>query len=91
MSNFEAKVLSVVKNIPKGKTLSYKEVAERAGHPYAFRAVGAVLKKNKNPNIPCHRVIRSNGDIGNYNRGRERKIWLLSKEGSLNKSPQEKQ
>lgn len=64
---FTEKVLQVVSTIKKGETLSYKQVAERAGSPKAFRSVGSILKKNQNTNIPCHRVIKSNGDPGEYN------------------------
>lgn len=59
--------------IPKGKTLSYKEVAERSGYPRAYRAVGNVLRGNYDRNIPCHRVIRSDGTPGAYNRGGSKK------------------
>jgi len=81
MKKFSQKVLQIVKKIPKGKTLTYKEVAKRAGRPEAYRAVGSVLKKNKNPEIPCHRVIRSDKDVGGFNQGRNKKISLLKKEG----------
>lgn len=80
---FKEKVLGIVKKIPKGKVLSYKEVAKKAGFPYAWRAVGNVLNKNKNPKIPCHRVIRSDGRVGGYNKGERKKIILLKKEKAL--------
>lgn len=78
---FKEKVLEVVKNIKKGEVLTYKEVAKRAGSPKAWRAVGNILNKNKNPKIPCHRVIRSDGKLGGYNRGVKLKAKLLKKEG----------
>lgn len=78
--NFREKVYQVVKQIPKGKTLNYKEVTKLAGYPLAWRAVGNALNKNKNLKIPCHRVIRSDRKIGGYNRGVKRKISLLLKE-----------
>ncbi|MDQ5901650.1 MAG: methylated-DNA-[protein]-cysteine S-methyltransferase [Patescibacteria group bacterium] len=78
---FTQKVLDVAKKIPKGKTLTYKEVAEKAGSPGAFRAVGNILNKNYDPNIPCHRVIKSNGEAGGYNKGRDSKINILRREG----------
>ncbi len=81
--NFKQKVLLIIAKIPKGKTLSYKEVAERAGVPKAYRAVGNILNKNYNPKIPCHRVIRSDGKIGGYNRGIKQKKRLLKKENYL--------
>lgn len=81
--SFSEKVLKVVSKIPEGKTLTYKEVAEKVGSPNAFRAVGSVLKKNFNSEIPCHRVVKSNGEVGEYNRGKENKIKILKKEGAL--------
>lgn len=79
--NFKEKIHSVVKKIPKGKVLTYKEVASKAGKPKAYRAVGSILNKNFDPKIPCHRVIRSDGKIGNYNRGAETKLLKLRLEG----------
>jgi len=79
-SDFSQKVFTIVKNIPKGKTLSYRDVATLAGSPKAYRAVGNILNKNYNPNIPCHRVIRSNGQTGGYNRGATKKIEILKSE-----------
>lgn len=81
--SFKEKVFSVVKKIPKGKTLTYKEVAKLVGKPSAYRAVGNILNKNYDKNIPCHRVIRSDGEIGGYNRGAKKKIQILKKEGVL--------
>lgn len=78
---FSSRVLAVVAKIPKGETLTYREVAKRAGSPRAFRAVGNILNKNYDPNIPCHRVIRSDGTIGGYNRGAVRKREMLRQEG----------
>ena len=72
-----------MKKIQKGKTLTYKEVARRAGSPNASRAVGSILKTNFNPKIPCHRVIRSDGIAGEYNRGRTEKLKKLRKEGAI--------
>ena len=83
MMNFKQKVLEVVRKIPKGKTLTYKEVATLAGNPKAYRAVGNILNKNYDPEIPCHRVIRSDGKLGGYNRGEKMKKEKLEKEGAL--------
>jgi len=77
---FTEKVLVVVKNIPKGKTLSYRQVAALAGNSSAARAVGAILKANKDLEVPCHRVIRSNGQFGKYNGLRGDKASLLREE-----------
>ena len=66
---FKERVQEVVKNIPKGKTMSYKQVAAAAGNPNAYRAVGTVMSQNFNPDIPCHRVIGSDGTLRGYNGG----------------------
>jgi O-6-methylguanine DNA methyltransferase len=81
--NFKEKVLAVVKKIPRGKVLSYKEVAKLAGKPKAFRAAGNILNKNFDVSVPCHRVIRSDGEMGGYNRGVEKKLRLLKKEKAI--------
>ena len=78
---FKEKVLEVVRRIPKGSVMSYKEVAVEAGGPRAYRAVGNIMNKNRNPKVPCHRVIKSSGEAGGYNGGTERKIRLLKNEG----------
>lgn len=84
MISFKEKVIKVVKGIPKGKTLTYKEVARRAGNPNAARAVGNIMSKNYLPDVPCHRVIKTDGKFGNYNRGGTTvKIKLLQKEGAI--------
>ncbi len=90
---FTEKVLDVVRKIPKGRVLTYKQVAERAGSPGASRAVGSVMKANYLPDVPCHRVIKSDarpdgsvgrGTVGEYNRGGTKaKIALLKKEGAI--------
>lgn len=69
MKTFRDQVFAVVRTIKKGQTLTYGEVAKRAGNPQAARAVGAILHTNYDPRIPCHRVIRSDGKFGGYNRG----------------------
>jgi O-6-methylguanine DNA methyltransferase len=83
MKNFTQKVYDVVATIPKGSVLTYKEVARRAGNVDACRAVGNILNKNYNPNIPCHRVVRSDGKAGGYNRGKEEKVRRLREEGGI--------
>ena len=80
---FAHRVYEVVARIPKGKYMTYKEVARRAGSPRAFRAVGNILSKNFDPKIPCHRVVRADGRLGGYNRGAQRKRALLRSEGAL--------
>lgn len=83
VKTFTEKVYEVVRKIPEGKTLSYKEVAKKAGSEKAFRAVGNILNKNYDPKIPCHRVIKSTGELGGYNRGAINKKKILLKEGFL--------
>ncbi|MDP4020889.1 MAG: MGMT family protein [Candidatus Adlerbacteria bacterium] len=79
--SFSNRVYAVVKKIPRGKVLTYAEVARKAGNPLAARAVGTLMAKNYDPSIPCHRVIRSDGTLGDYNRGGPgRKAELLLKE-----------
>jgi len=58
-NSFTKNVFEVVRNIPKGKLLTYKEVAIKAGSPRAYRSVGTIVSKNFNSKIPCHRVVRS--------------------------------
>lgn len=75
---------NVVKNIPAGEVLTYKQVATEAGNPKAARAVANIMAKNYDPLIPCHRVIRSDGELGGYNRGgTDVKKQLLEKEGAV--------
>jgi len=80
---FSDKVLNIVSKIPCGEIITYKEVARLAGSCNAYRAVGNILNENYDSKIPCHRVIRSDGTPGGYNRGRARKITILKKEGVL--------
>lgn len=82
-NSFAERVRLVVKKIPRGQTLTYAQVATRAGNPKACRAVGNILNKNYDPTIPCHRVVRSDDKPGGYNRGTEQKIQLLQQEHAL--------
>ena len=83
MISFKERVLAVVRKIPRGQTLTYKQVAIRADQPRAYRAVGNILH-NYDPavcgKIPCHRVVRSDGKIGGYRWGAKKKISLLKLE-----------
>ena len=88
MKSFKEKVYAIVAKIPRGKTMSYKEVARRAGSPNAYRAVGNIMNKNPDTKkVPCHRVVPSsfstNGDPGGYAHGKAAKIALLKKEGAM--------
>ena len=79
-TKFQKKVLKEMMKIPYGKTISYAELAKRAGSPRAYRAAASVCRKNDFPIvIPCHRVVGSNG-LGGYSGGLEKKKWLLKLE-----------
>mgnify|MGYP001245440212 CR=1 FL=1 len=83
-TKFQLKVWSYLKKIPKGRVKTYSQVAKAIGKPFAVRAVGNAISKNPfPPNIPCHRVIRSDGSLGGYSGkgGVKRKKFLLKKEG----------
>ena len=81
---FQEKVYTVVKRIPRGETRSYAWVAREAGRPGAARAVGTALKKNPYTIIvPCHRVVRSDGSLGNYALGADLKRRLLETEKAI--------
>lgn len=84
MKTFREKVRAIVARIPKGKTMTYKEVATRAGSPNAARAVGSIMRANFDTDIPCHRVIGSDGAMRGYNRGGEaKKREILRKEKAI--------
>lgn len=82
-TSFSDAVYAVVKKIPKGETRTYKEVAALAGRPKAFRAVGNILNKNRDKEVPCHRVVRSDGKSGGFAWGEEKKQRILKREGAL--------
>jgi methylated-DNA-[protein]-cysteine S-methyltransferase len=82
MTEFQERALKLVSKIPRGKVATYKELARALGRPRAWRAVGNALAKNPRPGVvPCHRVVRSDGRVGDYSLGRERKEKLLGEEG----------
>jgi len=84
MTDFEKKVLRVVLKIPVGEVRTYKWVANKIKNPNAYRAVANVLKKNPFPVfIPCHRVIRSDKDIGGYSLGKSLKRDLIKLEKKI--------
>ena len=75
-------VYDILVRIPEGKVTTYGDIAKALGHPNASRAIGRILNKNPNPVVvPCHRVVMSDGNIGGYAFGKERKKELLKKEG----------
>ncbi len=80
-TNFREECYNLVKKIPRGKITTYKEIAKALGSK-GYRAVGNAL--NNNPNlisVPCHRVVKSNGEVGGYVKGVQQKIELLKSEG----------
>lgn len=82
MTIFKEKVLDIVRNIKKGQVITYGQVAEMAGTQGAARAVGSIMKNNYDTTVPCHRVVKSDGTIGDYNRGgKAKKIEILKSEG----------
>ncbi len=80
---FEADVLRALARVPYGRTVSYRDLARDAGHPTAWRATGSVMARNELPVIlPCHRVTRSDGQLGNYGADSSWKHRLLEIEGA---------
>ncbi|HEY7151803.1 MAG TPA: methylated-DNA--[protein]-cysteine S-methyltransferase [Solirubrobacterales bacterium] len=83
-AGFYRRVLRATARVPFGEVITYGDAAKRAGSPRAVRAAGTALGSNPIPIVvPCHRVIRSGGAIGNYGGGPEMKRFLLELEGAL--------
>jgi len=81
-TELQQQVWSKLKEIPKGKVATYAELARAVGKPRAVRAVASAVGKNPNlVTVPCHRVVRSDGQVGQYADGQEFKIKLLRQEG----------
>lgn len=81
---FYRRVLRATARVPFGEVITYGQAADRAGNPRAFRAAGTALGSNPIPIVvPCHRVIRAGGAIGNYGGGPQMKRFLLELEGAL--------
>lgn len=80
-NSFNEKCYSVLLKVPKGKVTTYKEIA-KAIHSKAYRAVGNAMNKNPYaPKVPCHRVVKSDGEVGGFASGTKKKIEILRKEG----------
>ena len=80
-NDFNQRCYALLKQIPEGKVTTYKEMAN-ALNSKAWRAVGSAMAKNKNLFvIPCHRVVRSDGAVGQYALGGDKKTELLQSEG----------
>ena len=81
---FYRRVLRATAKVPFGEMITYSDAAKRAGSPRAFRAAWSALGSNPIPIVvPCHRVVRTGGDIGNYGGGPEMKRFLLELENAL--------
>ena len=80
-SDFRARVLSIVRRVPRGRVTTYGDVAVLAGAPRAARAVGTVMRKCGDPRVPCHRVIGAGGGLGGYGAFLHVKRDLLRAEG----------
>ena len=84
MISFRERVYKIVRRIPKGKVMTYGQVARLIRRPKAYRAVGNALNQNPNPKIiPCHRVIKSDMRVGGYKYGTSKKTALLKKESVI--------
>ena len=83
-AKFSQDVWKAMRKIPSGKTWSYSQLADRAGNEKAVRAAGTACARNLiAPIVPCHRVVKTGGDLGNYGYGVKVKEWLLGHEGVL--------
>ena len=83
-AGFQARVWRALAGVPAGVTISYGEMARRAGEPGAAQAAGTALNRNPIPLVlPCHRVIGADGAMVGFGGGLERKTWLLRHEGAL--------
>ena len=83
-SNFSQSAWRAMRKIPGGKVISYATLAKKAGSAEAVRAAGTACGRNAiAPFIPCHRIIRSDGAIGNYGYGSSKKLWLLRHEKAI--------
>ena len=82
-SEFRTRVIRVVRRIPSGRVATYGDVAQVAGRPRAWRAVGTIMRTCDQPGVPCHRVIASGGRLGGYGGSEALKAALLRAEGIL--------
>ena len=79
--SFSRKCYKILRKVPRGKVTTYKELA-KALKSKAYRAVGNAMNKNPySPKVPCHRVVRTNGEVGGFASGTRKKISMLRKEG----------
>jgi methylated-DNA-[protein]-cysteine S-methyltransferase len=83
MTPFQTLCYQVLKSkVPAGKVISYANLAKLIGHPNAYRAVGSAMNKNPfAPEVPCHRVVKSNGELGQFANDISVKVARLQAEG----------
>ena len=82
MTKFQSECYEALKKVPKGKVITYAGLARMVGRPKAHRAVGSAMNKNPYaPQVPCHRVVKSNGDLGGFATDIKVKKKRLQKEG----------
>ena len=82
MTSFQSQCYEALKKVPSGRVISYGGLAEMIGRPYAHRAVGSAMNKNPfAPIVPCHRVVKSNGELGGFSGDINLKIKRLQEEG----------
>ena len=78
---FDERCWEILKQVPEGRVTTYKHLAEALGTK-AYRAVGGAMNRNPHaPEVPCHRVVCSDGRIGGYAKGQTKKIQMLANEG----------
>jgi len=83
-SQFSQAAWKAMRKIKSGKVISYADLAQRAGSPAAVRAAGTACGRNAvAPIVPCHRIVKTGGALGNYGYGIPKKEWLLKHEGAL--------
>jgi len=81
VTDFQSEVYQVCKRVPRGRVTTYKAIAEKLGNR-AFRAVGTALNRNPfAPDVPCHRVVNSDGSVGGFAQGVYKKTMMLKTEG----------
>jgi len=84
MTSFQSQCYEALKKVPRGKVITYGGLAEMIGMPKAHRAVGSAMNKNPfAPKVPCHRVVKSNGDLGGFSIDIKVKIKRLQEEGVM--------
>ena len=84
MTSFQSQCYEALKKVPRGKVITYGGLAEMIGRPNAHRAVGSAMNKNPfAPKVPCHRVVKSNGDLGGFSIDTKVKIKRLQEEGVM--------